>query len=377
MSKPSVFIGSSSEGVEVAMKLQTSLTSYAEATVWHQGVFGLGVGTLETLVDAAPKFDFAVLVLTPDDLIDSRGVQSNAPRDNVLFELGLFMGVLGRTRTFILTTDSRDLKLPSDLAGVATARYSKERNDGNLSAALGPAATQISDQIKALGHRNPEVFSLKLKNSAVHIKKGDILDYVDKNNALLLSANVYLDTTSEETIVDERSTLGKRLAMFTHRDQSVKFDADLDKEIGKSGLTVASNQQTLEKPGRQDPYSPGSLVHVETEQGPIAMLSLTHVEKFGGRFVATLTEEVLASALNAMWKNIEAAPIRGDLYIPIVGSGFGGITRSTALAHLLLSYRAAETRSQSRLCPTLNIIVYHEDWEDGRWVRHLFEGIMT
>ena len=128
MSKPSIFIGSSSEGLEIAMKLQNSLMFCAEATVWHQGVFGLlSVGTLEALVDAAPQFDFAVLVLTPDDLTDSRGIQSNAPRDNVLFELGLFMGVLGRTRTFILTTNSQDLKLPSDLAGVTTARYSTER----------------------------------------------------------------------------------------------------------------------------------------------------------------------------------------------------------------------------------------------------------
>ena len=60
--------------------------------MWHQGVFDLSSGTLESLVAAIDDYDFATLVLTPDDLLEKRDVTGRCPRDNVLFELGLFMG---------------------------------------------------------------------------------------------------------------------------------------------------------------------------------------------------------------------------------------------------------------------------------------------
>ncbi len=65
--KPKLFIGSSREGLEVVRAIEVQLEDDAELTVWKDGVFGLGRGTLESLVVALDEFDFAVLVLTPDD----------------------------------------------------------------------------------------------------------------------------------------------------------------------------------------------------------------------------------------------------------------------------------------------------------------------
>jgi predicted nucleotide-binding protein len=107
--KPTMFIGSSVEGKRVAEQIQESLEYEVESTVWHQGVFGLSGGTLETLVDALDDYDFATLVLTADDLIEKRDLTGRAPRDNVLFELGLFMGALGRRRTFIVAPATMSL----------------------------------------------------------------------------------------------------------------------------------------------------------------------------------------------------------------------------------------------------------------------------
>ena len=100
--RPSVFIGSSSEGLRIAQAVQVLLDQVCEVEIWSQGVFGLTQGTLESLVLAIEQFDFAVLVLTTDDLTISRGVERPVARDNVLFELGLFVGGLGRDRTFML-----------------------------------------------------------------------------------------------------------------------------------------------------------------------------------------------------------------------------------------------------------------------------------
>jgi predicted nucleotide-binding protein len=140
--RPSVFIGSSSEGLPIAELIQLNLDSSCGCVIWSQGVFGLSEGTLESLVSAAAKFDFAILALTPDDLVTKRDVPGQQPRDNVLFELGLFMGKLGRDRTFIVHGRGQDLNLPSDLAGITRATFTL-RKDGNTRAALGPVCTQL------------------------------------------------------------------------------------------------------------------------------------------------------------------------------------------------------------------------------------------
>src|SRR5437763_2735926 len=116
--RPSVFIGSSTEGHHLAEAIQVSLDRDCEVQIWSQGVFGLGEGSLESLVEKAHEFDFAILVLTADDLVHSRGEERSAPRDNVLLELGVFLGALGRRRTFAIYDRTADLKLPSDMAGV-------------------------------------------------------------------------------------------------------------------------------------------------------------------------------------------------------------------------------------------------------------------
>ena len=153
--RPTLFVGSSSEGLKVARAIQVLLDQSCEVTIWSQGIFGLSEGTLESLVSALDDFDFAALVLTPDDLLTSRNESSSAPRDNVLFELGLFMGALGRNRTFIIYDRSAKLKLPSDLAGVNAATY-EPHSSGNLQSSLGAATTRIDDQIAKLGVRDAE-----------------------------------------------------------------------------------------------------------------------------------------------------------------------------------------------------------------------------
>ncbi len=151
MTKPSVFVGSSSEGLDFARAVRSLLAQDAEITIWNEGFFGLGSTFIETLINALPRFDFAVLVLTPDDLVNSREVDMFGPRDNVIFELGLFMGRLGRSRSFILHQANASLKIPSDLSGVTTATYEWPRADKSYKSAVGAACDSIREVICALG----------------------------------------------------------------------------------------------------------------------------------------------------------------------------------------------------------------------------------
>ena len=151
MERPSLFIGSSIEGKQIAQHVRSQLKDDAEITVWHEGIFGLSQGTLESLVDNVNKFDFAILVLTPDDMVVSREQVSQSPRDNVLFECGLFMGSLGRERTFVVHDSDKKLKVPSDLAGITIATYRSNRKDGNLLAAVGEGCDPIREAMRKLG----------------------------------------------------------------------------------------------------------------------------------------------------------------------------------------------------------------------------------
>jgi predicted nucleotide-binding protein len=140
--RPRLFIGSSSEGLPIAEALQANMDGAAEITVWNQDLFQPSKTVIETLVDSQSAFDFAVIVLTADDLISKRGVTSPAPRDNLIFELGLFTGSLGRARTFLMRNRDRPIELPSDLDGVTSIEYG-ERSDGNLIAATGSCSLRI------------------------------------------------------------------------------------------------------------------------------------------------------------------------------------------------------------------------------------------
>lgn len=155
-SKPLVFIGSSVEGLAYAKAIQAQLQYTAETMIWSQGIFGLSEGPLESLVKKMREFDFAILVLTPDDLTESRGDTQKSPRDNVLLELGMFIGYLGRERTYMVVDRTAKMKLPSDLVGIEPA-YFDPPDRGNPQSAVGAACTQIEGKILEVGPRDHQL----------------------------------------------------------------------------------------------------------------------------------------------------------------------------------------------------------------------------
>ena len=90
---------------------------------------------------AAEKFDFAVFILSPDDVLTLRGETSKVPRDNVIFEMGLFIGALGRKCIFLITPNKRDSQLPSDMGGVNVDTWRTDDEDNIESAIRSTAST--------------------------------------------------------------------------------------------------------------------------------------------------------------------------------------------------------------------------------------------
>jgi CRP/FNR family transcriptional regulator, cyclic AMP receptor protein len=98
---------------------------------------------MESLETEASISDFAILLLTADDKATSRRRDYAAPRDNVVFELGLFMGAISRKRTLIVVEDNKRIKFPSDLKGITCARFSRK----NLRRSLGEVYRTIRERV--------------------------------------------------------------------------------------------------------------------------------------------------------------------------------------------------------------------------------------
>lgn len=127
MDKPRIFLGSSGKQRKLVQGLTRGLEDITHVEPWTTS-FNPGTTTLERLLELTREVDFAAFVFAQDDwtansqpAADSTGSGQASPRDNVVFEAGLFGGTLGMRRTFIL--HARGAKLPSDLLGLTCVRY--------------------------------------------------------------------------------------------------------------------------------------------------------------------------------------------------------------------------------------------------------------
>src|SRR5947199_5627890 len=123
MEKPRIFLGSSGQQEKLVQALTRGLEDVARVEPWTTS-FNPGTTTLERLIELTREVDFAAFVFARDDWTtnapDTQGGEAS-PRDNVVFEAGLFGGVLGMRRTFILHANGA--KLPTDLLGLTSIRY--------------------------------------------------------------------------------------------------------------------------------------------------------------------------------------------------------------------------------------------------------------
>jgi hypothetical protein len=127
MDKPRIFLGSSGKQAKLLQALTRGLEDVAHVEPWTTS-FNPGTTTLERLLELTREVDFAAFVFARDDWTtnsppasDPTGSGQASPRDNVVFEAGLFGGTLGMRRTFILHASGS--KLPSDLHGLTCVRY--------------------------------------------------------------------------------------------------------------------------------------------------------------------------------------------------------------------------------------------------------------
>ena len=185
-----IFIGSSTEGLSIAKKIESELKSKCSDRIkchlWNDGsVFDLNQGTLKELLDISMHVDIAVFIASSDDRYIKRRRRGKAMRDNVLFESGMFMSVLGAENTYILF-DKNITNLPSDFDGVTRCLYNKRNLDA-----------KIDDIVKKIESRLGST-SIKLLPSAV-LAQGYFDSYITPLSSKLM--NCYEDKYSLDIIL--------------------------------------------------------------------------------------------------------------------------------------------------------------------------------
>lgn len=149
-----VFIVSSAEALPIVDLLIKQFQHDPFLTVaWKNGVFRASNYTLDELEAQLDDSDFAIAVAQPDDVVITRETAWPAMRDNVTFELGLFMGRLGRRRAFLMEPRDAEIQLPSDLAGMTTIPYRYEEAK-DAEHYIAPACARLRELILAAGPKD-------------------------------------------------------------------------------------------------------------------------------------------------------------------------------------------------------------------------------
>jgi O-acetyl-ADP-ribose deacetylase (regulator of RNase III) len=393
--RPRIFAGSSREAIGVCRAVQAELDEDFDVTVWDQDVFRLSYGALDSLLDALDSSDAGVFILRPDDLTEKRGEPSPTVRDNVIFELGMFIGRLGRDRTFMLTPNNSSLSLPSDLVGLTTAYYDADRfADGHERAAVGPACTKIRQALGSIQLRIPQeprararldramsrlskdleylladhstspdhtasplqwpgCLSFRLGRANVRVEVGRIQDFhsADSRTVIALPANEYFD---DECISDANSSLGAFVQHHFRNDV-----ANFVRQV-RAGLIGIPSQRVPRAERRIDEsYGIGEAIFLSKLQPDYRLILVSATTERTG--IGLRAEpHFLYAALEGV---IEAMNERRliSLTMPVLGSGHGGMPLPAAILFNLLAARSILAEDLGRHVREIRIVVFGGD----------------
>jgi O-acetyl-ADP-ribose deacetylase (regulator of RNase III) len=314
-----------------------------------------------------------VFILRPDDLIVSRGTTAPAVRDNVLVELGMFVGRLGRDRTFLMTPRGVPVRLPSDLLGLTTAEYDAQQAKREVRPAVGPACTRIREQLGRLKLRaleepesrrrldramsrmsrdlewllggdissgdvagaeasGPEQVSGRIGKATVELALGRIQDCrTDRTDSVVaLPANEYFD---DECITDTNSSLGA----FVQDVFGPELDEFLD-QVREKLDDLPSQRVSRAERRIDDSYGIGQAIFLSelpSDQRVILVSATTERVGIGLR----AEPHFLYAAMQGIFETMNANRLT-SVSMPVLGSGHGGMPLSVALLFNLLALRS-------------------------------------
>jgi Predicted nucleotide-binding protein containing TIR-like domain/Domain of unknown function (DUF6430) len=408
--KQRLFIGSSTRAKPVAEAVQAQLDGDEfEATVWDQGVFKLSRDALDSLLNALDHSDAGIFILRGDDLTireagaAEEGQRRATVRDNVVFELGMFIGRFGRDRAFMLTPKHDAPKLPSDLEGITTAVYDGDVQ--NLRSAVGRACTEVRKALtsdpplgvsepptrmrlnRAMSRMSEDLLALlgaqkaqarpsrrrhlnlsgQLGTTNVLVESGRIESYSAQDQVVALPANEYFD---DECIADVRSSLGAYVQRHFADSEDV-FRSAVAAELNK-----LESERVLRREGMvAGSYGIGQAIYLR-RLFPRHRLILVSATTERAAVGLRAEPHFLYAAMRGIVEKMKDYRER-SLVIPVLGSGHGGVPVPVALLFNLLAARWCVVTGEPPLpLNELRIVLFEGGTIDHDAVKDVFERVV-
>jgi hypothetical protein len=255
--RPQIFIASSSRAKPLAKQLQLQLRRrdiFSDVYLWYEEQWLPSETLAQYLTRFAKKSDFIATVLTRDDVTSKQGETNLAPRDNCIFEAGLFTGALGLNfmRCFLVSAVEAHA-LPLDLRGLKSINF----NEPPLPEVLQPkdveackvAMQKAGDQIEeAVLSMDPPCYPRPV---VPLVTKDEILELERHAEVVVVHATQPLERDYPFAVrVMENMRRAVRYSYFFQGDLScVRFIWEMIQMLSAAGL--AENPDRIE-PGTSD-----------------------------------------------------------------------------------------------------------------------------
>jgi O-acetyl-ADP-ribose deacetylase (regulator of RNase III) len=206
MVKPRAFVSSSSESLEIAAAIRANIEKQVDVTLWNDSFFEPSSSVLDDLLSKIALFDFGIFLFTADDGMRIREKALRSVRDNVLFELGLFVGKLGRERAFIVTCDGQEeIRVPTDLLGVNAVKFVHHDDHVHWAVTLQPACNVILETIRKRGLSPERLRARELERrqaASLAIRKVAPIDKILRDTTFGVARLLVIEDNIREAMTD-------------------------------------------------------------------------------------------------------------------------------------------------------------------------------
>lgn len=190
--------------------------------------------------EANADVDFAIVLISPDDIARSAALEDSnfkyRPRQNVILELGYFIGKLGREHVMVLLRGDEHVEAPSDILGIV---YESFDESGKWKSRLEHELKEGGFTLRSADLSNIEVLPLQLKPIGEHFssKAQPVEPLDDKDLEPIISA--WWDDLSER---DQ-----EKAWRFTEVDEILKIPKGSALKAMERIVTAAGDYKVISK----------------------------------------------------------------------------------------------------------------------------------
>lgn len=180
--------------------------------------------------------------------------------------------------------------------------------------------------------KRKESLSLNISNSLnVAVKSGDIFDFADKTNYVIIPVNEYFDTKVNTKIVSPSTLHGQFINKY-YKCNSPQLHEEIEDYLKKNKVEPLEAKSRPNEGGHEKRYPLGTCVPIKVGQVTFVLVALTHFDNDDHAYVE-LSE--FGRCISSMCRFIEMNAGNRPAYMPLMGMG---LSRLNQTGQFILKY---------------------------------------